>query len=92
MCAMIGHGPWKPHSIFKSHFKSEVEPHSKILLQLCTTWREVQKEEAGFLGTGVCLRTKEVKNFTMEYHENILSSCSSDGSSALGKSVHQIGI
>lgn len=23
-CAMIGHGPWKPHSIFKSHFKQRL--------------------------------------------------------------------
>lgn len=25
-CPTFGYGPWKPHSIFKSHFKSEVEP------------------------------------------------------------------
>jgi hypothetical protein len=36
--------------IFKSHFKSEVEPHTKILLLLGTTWREAQRKERGFLG------------------------------------------
>lgn len=58
-CALIGYSPREPHSIFKSHFKSEVEPHSKVLLLLCTAWTEAQKKNQASSMQGLCPPMKQ---------------------------------
>lgn len=90
--ALIGYGPWEPHSIFKSHFKSEVEPHSKVLLLLCTAWTEAKEKNRASSVQGLCPPMKRSVLLLRTVGKKILVAAVMMAYPRWGEGVHQIGI